>query len=140
MSAEYFLDTNVFVYAFDQKAEEKRKKAIALTAGAAPWFISWQIIQEFCSVARHRFTIPLDAEFLSDYLELFLLPHCKVMPTGSIYQKALRIQRETQYRFHDSLVVAAALESGATILYSEDLQHGRMIGHLLIQNPFLTVS
>lgn len=137
MSAEYFLDTNILVYAFDQKAEEKRIKALSLSEAAQPWLISWQVVQEFCSVARHRFTIPLDLEFLSDYLTLFLLPHCKVMPSRLIYQKALQIQRETQYRFYDSLIVAAALESGASILYSEDLQHDRGIGHLRIVNPFL---
>lgn len=59
------------------------------------------------------------------------------MSTGQIYQKALQIQRETQYRFYDSLIVAAALESGASILYSEDLQHDHTIGHLRIVNPFL---
>ena len=140
MSAEYFLDTNVLVYAFDQKADEKRARALSLSDATAPWLISWQVIQEFCSVARHRFTIPLDLEFLGDYLELFLLPHCNVMPSGSIYQKALQIQRETQYPFYDSLIVAAALESGASILYSEDLQHDRTIGHLRILNPFLPLS
>ena len=139
MSAEYFLDTNILIYAFDQKADEKRTKAISLSQAAEPWLISWQIVQEFCSVARHRFAVPLDLEFLEDYLELFLLPHCKVMPTGPIYQNALRIQRDTQYRFYDSLMVAAALESGASILYSEDLQHDRIIGHLRIVNPFLTI-
>ena len=137
MSAEYFLDTNVLVYAFDQKAEEKRNKALSLSEATQPWLISWQVVQEFCSVARHRFAIPLDLDFLSDYLDLFLLPHCKVMPAGPIYQKALQIQRETQYRFYDSLIVAAALESGASVLYSEDLQHGHSIGHLRISNPFL---
>ncbi len=136
MSAEYFLDTNILVYAFDQKAEHKREKALSLSQAGQPWMISWQVVQEFCSVARHRFTIPLDLEFLGDYLNLFLLPHCKVMPSGPIYRKALQIQRETQYRFYDSLIVAAALESGASILYSEDLQHGRHIGHLRIMNPF----
>ncbi|MES2660704.1 MAG: PIN domain-containing protein [Verrucomicrobiota bacterium] len=140
MSAEYFLDTNILVYAFDQKSDEKRAKAINLSLTGEPWLISWQVVQEFCSVARHRFAVPLDFEFLGDYLELFLLPHCKVMPSGQIYQKALQIQRETQYRFYDSLMVAAALESGASILYSEDLQHDRTIGHLRIINPFLTVS
>ena len=93
-------------------------------------------LQDSGVVARHRFTIPLDLEFLGDYLNLFLLPHYKVMPSGPIYQKALQIQRETQYRFYDSLIVAAALESGASILYSEDLQHDRRIGHLRIINPF----
>lgn len=138
MSAEYFLDTNILVYAFDQKAEEKRATALSLSRTDEPWLISWQVVQEFCSVARHRFAVPLDLEFLGDYLNLFLLPHCKVMPSGAIYQKALQIQRETQYRFYDSLIVAAALESGASILYSEDLQHDRSIGHLRIINPFLT--
>ena len=137
MSAEYFLDTNILVYAFDQKTEDKRTKALSLSQAAHPWLISWQVVQEFCSVARHRFTIPLDLDFLGDYLNLFLLPHCKVMPSGPIYQQALQIQCETQYRFCDSLIVAAALESGASILYSEDLQHDRSIGHLRIVNPFL---
>jgi predicted nucleic acid-binding protein len=137
MNAEYFLDTNILVYAFDQKAEEKRSKALSLSQADGPWLISWQVVQEFCSVARHRFAVPMDLEFLGDYLNFFLLPHCKVIPSGAIYQKALQILRETQYRFYDSLIVAAALESGATVLYSEDLQHGRSIGHLRIINPFL---
>jgi predicted nucleic acid-binding protein len=140
MSAEYFLDTNILIYAFDQKAEAKRAKALSLSQVGEPWLISWQVVQEFCSVARHRFAVPLDLEFLGDYLNLFLLPHCKVMSSGQIYQKALQIQRETQYRFYDSLILAAALESGASILYSEDLQHDRSIGHLRIINPFLPIS
>jgi predicted nucleic acid-binding protein len=137
MNAEYFLDTNIVVYAFDQKQERKRKIALSLTKPAPSWAISWQVIQEFCSVGLHRFSIPLDHEFLTDYLRLILLPQCRIMPSASIYQKALSIQQETQYRFYDSLMVAAALESGAPILYSEDLQHGRSIGHLRIVNPFL---
>ncbi len=138
MSAKYFLDTNILVYAFDQNAQEKRTKALSLSQPGEPWLISWQVVQEFCAAARHRFAVPLDLEFLDDYLNLFLLPHCKVMSSGPIYQKALQIQRQTQFRFYDSLIVAAALESGASVLYSEDLQHDRSIGHLRIINPFLT--
>lgn len=136
MSAEYFLDTNVIAYAFDRKAEQKRKRALELMALESPWVISWQIVQEFCSVALHRFSIPLDHEFLGDYLEMILLPHCKVMPGASLYRQAVQIHRDTQYRYYDSLVVAAALAAGASVLYSEDLQHGRMIGNLRIVNPF----
>ena len=136
MSADYFLDTNIVVYAFDQKLDAKRAQAQHLMRDAAPWTISWQVIQEFCSVARHRFPAPLDADFLSDYLEIFLFPHCKIMPSAELYQRALQVQVETQYRFYDSLIVTAALESGASVLYSEDLQHGRVIGGLRIVNPF----
>lgn len=87
-------------------------------------------------MALHRFAVPLTPEFLSEYLEVILLPHCKVMPTPGIYQRALQIRGQTQYRYHDSLIVAAALESGASILYSEDLQPERRIGGLRIVNPF----
>jgi predicted nucleic acid-binding protein len=136
MSAEYFIDTNILIYAFDRNSPEKRNKAIELTAEDRPWYISWQVVQEFCSVALHRFTIPLDHEFLSDYLELFLMPHCTVFPSANTYRKALCIQQQTQYRYYDSLIVAAALESGAGTLYSEDLQLNRLIGDLRIINPF----
>lgn len=81
--------------------------------------------------------VPLDQAFLSDYLDLILLPRCQVMPSAAIYQNALRIQQETQYKYYDCLVVAATLESGAATLYSEDLQHDRVIGPLRIVNPFL---
>ncbi|MEI6673890.1 MAG: hypothetical protein WCO57_01800 [Verrucomicrobiota bacterium] len=34
------------------------------------------------------------------------------------------------------IIVAAALASGATVLYTEDLQHGRTFGALRVENPF----
>jgi predicted nucleic acid-binding protein len=34
------------------------------------------------------------------------------------------------------LIVAAALEGGCSLLYSEDLQSGRNFGDLRIENPF----
>jgi len=38
--------------------------------------------------------------------------------------------------WYDSLIVAAALEGSCQILYSEDLQDGRNIEGLKIENPF----
>lgn len=137
MNAEYFLDTNVLVYAFEPGHPDKQARARQLMADEAPWAISWQVVQEFCSVALHRFETPLDPHYLSDLLELLLVPHCSVYPTPSIWEAALKIRELTQYRFYDSLVVASALESGAPVLYSEDLQHGREIGPFRILNPFV---
>ena len=135
MPAEVFLDTNVFVYSFDASAPAKRKCAKTLIQGPN-WFASWQIIQEFANVALHRFEVPLRPEDLSDYLELVLWPRCRALPSQAIQQKALEIHRKFQYRLYDSLIVASALAGGATILYSEDLQHGRHIGPMRIENPF----
>jgi len=35
----------------------------------------------------------------------------------------------------DALIVRAALEGGASVLYSEDLQHGQGFETLRVQNP-----
>ena len=137
MARGYFLDTNVLVYVFEPGAPDKQAVARQLIADHAPWVVSWQVVQEFCTVALHRFLTPLKPEFLLDFLDLLLAPHCQVYPTPALWRAALTIQREAQYHFYDSLVVAAAIESGAPVLYSEDLQHGRTIGGVEIRNPFL---
>jgi predicted nucleic acid-binding protein len=38
--------------------------------------------------------------------------------------------------WYDALIVAAAMEGGCSLLYSEDLQSGRRFGDLRIENPF----
>ena len=39
--------------------------------------------------------------------------------------------------WYDSMIVASALEGRCETLYSEDLQHGREIDGMRIENPFL---
>lgn len=134
--ASYFLDTNILVYAFTRQDERKKTIAAELIQQDRSWWVSWQVIQEFCNVALHNRNQPVARATLDSMLDLLLFPRCRVFPSLAIWQEALHIQRQTQYRFYDSLIVAAALESGASILYSEDLQHGRRFGNLTILNPF----
>lgn len=136
MSAEVFLDTNILVYAFDASEPRKRERARCLILKEEDWAVSWQVVQEFCNVALHRFTKPMRLPDLEEYLDLILLPHCRIYPTPDLYRKALLIQARTRYRFYDSLIVASALAAGARTLYTEDLQDGQEIGALRIQNPF----
>lgn len=132
-----FLDTNILVYAFTRQDKRKNRIAAELIDQDRPWWISWQVIQEFCSVALHNRNRPVEPETLDAMLDLVLAPRCRVFPSPGIWQEALRLHQQTQYRFYDSLIVAAALETGVPILYSEDLQHGRRFGSLTILNPFL---
>jgi predicted nucleic acid-binding protein len=73
---------------------------------------------------------------MADYLDLVLWPHCSVLPSVNLYRMAATLHAQTQYRYDDCLIVAAALASGAAVLWSEDLQHGRTMGSLRIENPF----
>ncbi len=49
---------------------------------------------------------------------------------------AISLQARTGYSIRDSLIVAAAQALGCTILYTEDMQDGRIIDGLRIVNPF----
>jgi predicted nucleic acid-binding protein len=58
--------------------------------------------------------------------------------TPELIVAALRLRQQYRYGFYDSLIIAGARMTGATILYSEDLQCGQVIdGVLTIQSPFV---
>ena len=139
MSADYFLDTNVLVYSFDETAPTKREKSRALIETAlrtGSGTISWQVVQEFLNVALHKWERPMETGDAVEYLGSTLVPLCAVFPTPTLWRSALSLQTQSQYRFYDSLIVSSALQCGVKILYSEDLQAGRRFGDLEIKNPF----
>lgn len=139
MSAKFFIDTNVLIYTFDQSDPVKKEKAIRLVGEAleeGSGIVSFQVVQEFLSAALHKFKKPLSGDEISGYYEEILGPLCGIYPDAELYRKALRIHRETQYHFYDSLIIASALEAGCKTLYSEDLQNGRRIAGLAIKDPF----
>ncbi|MGB2606202.1 MAG: PIN domain-containing protein [Candidatus Sulfotelmatobacter sp.] len=139
MSDRFFLDTNVFVYTFDVKAPAKAKKAAQLIRRAADTgegIISYQVVQEFFSVAFRRFAQPMSVAEAEQYLTTVLRPLLAVHSSPAIYFEALRVAEKHRISWYDSLIVAAALEGQCDKLCSEDLQHGRKIEGLRIENPF----
>ena len=140
MSGRFFLDTNVFVYAFDANAASKAKKAgdlIRRAADTGEGIISYQVVQEFFSVAFRRFSQPMSAAEAEQYLITVLRPLLAVHSSPAIYFEALRIRERHRISWYDSLIVAAALEGRCEKLYSEDLQPGRKIEGMGIENPFV---
>ncbi len=139
MSAEFFIDTNVLVYSFDETEPEKRVRSRQLIARALAdgvGIISWQVVQEFLNVALHRWEVPMGEQDARRFIETTLQPLCQVFPDSSLWTSALQLRAQSGYRWYDSLVVASALRAGCRTLYSEDLQDGRSFGNLLIRNPY----
>lgn len=139
MSAEVFIDTNVLVYQVD--ARDPQKQAIAerivrqalLTGDGC---ISFQVVQEWLNTVTRKAAIPLGLPQAQAFLDTVLAPLCAVSSSVGLYRRSLDLQQRWQFSFYDSLIVAAALESGCTRLLSEDLQHGQRIESLVIENPF----
>jgi predicted nucleic acid-binding protein len=139
MNAEFFLDTNLFIYQLEFLDEKKGKIAEnIITRGIACGnaCISFQVIQECINTIRRKAEIPLGQAETQKYLETVLFPLWRIMPSRQMYLRALSIQDRYGFTFYDSLIVTAALDKGCSRLYSEDLQHGQRIERLVIENPF----
>jgi len=139
MNDKYFIDTNVFVYCFDDSTPEKKVRALALIAEALQsgnGVISWQVIQEFLNVSTRKFLVPLKPEDAKLYLNKVLHPLCHVFPDLDLYNAALDIFEKTRFSFYDSLIIAGAQRGGCNILYSEDLNNGQQVNGVKILNPF----
>jgi len=140
MNVKSFLDTNIIVYAFGQSFPEKAKIAQRLiTDGAADKqaIISYQVVQEFLNVALRGFRLAIARADLESFVLKALFPMMAISSSPALVIEALRLHGETHLSWYDSLIVAAALQGGCKVLYSEDMQHGRHFGDLVIQNPFL---
>lgn len=138
MSAD-FLDSNIFVYLFDEGAHEKRSIAEAITRNAIEaraGCISFQVVQETLNVLTRKLAVPVTTADAQGFLHKMLMPLWRVMPSQKLYSEAIALQRRLRLSFYDSLIVAAALEAGCKRLLTEDMPDGQRIEGLRIENPF----
>lgn len=56
---------------------------------------------------------------------------------AALLREALRLKARYQLSYWDAAIVAAALQLGASVLYSEDLQAGQVFEGVRVVNPFL---
>ena len=140
MNGRFFLDTNIFAYAFDVKAPAKARRASQLIRQAADTgkgIVSYQVVQEFFNVAFRRFQHPMNAAEAEQYLITVFRPLLAIHSSSALYVEALRLAGQYRLSWYDCLIVAAALQGECSVLYSEDLQHGQKIEDLRIENPFV---
>jgi len=133
-----FFDTNVLVYLFDTSVPRKKSLAQELlkqAVGEGVALLSTQVLQEFFVVVTRKLSVPLSHEDAGRAVrDLAVLPVVEV-DAQMILATIARIRRD-QLSFWDGLIVQAALQGGATVLYTEDLSHGQVIESLTIENPF----
>lgn len=139
MSDRYFLDTNIIIYAYDDRDQRKQtiaKKLIVdgITNNLAS--ISYQVVQEFINVVTKKFEHPLSWSDCKLFIDRSLSLVWDINPSNQLFQSAMDIAERWKFSFYDSLIIAAALEAGCTTLYSEDLQHEQQIYSVQIINPF----
>ncbi|EJN07088.1 putative nucleic-acid-binding protein, contains PIN domain containing protein [Bradyrhizobium sp. YR681] len=127
-----FLDTNILVYAQQTGTKATISRDLIEQGGA----ISAQVLNELANVLhRKQGRSWRDIELLFDDIDNTLDPALPL--TAKTSRAALALVQNDGFAFYEALIVAAAIEAGCDILYTEDMQHGRSIGGLTIVNPFL---
>jgi predicted nucleic acid-binding protein len=137
MSGPDFLDTNVFVYAYDVSAPEKQRIAQDLVRRAVSGEIltSSQVLAEFEATLLHKMTprtAPEDVLGVLDALGAIRI----ITPDGDLVRRGVEARAKYGLHFWDGLIVAAAERAGCERIWSEDLNAGQSYFGVEVQNPF----
>lgn len=137
-----FVDTNILAYAHDLSEEVRRPIAQAVLEDL--WLqrsgaLSTQVLQEFYVVATRKFEPPMSRrrsrEIVAAYAEWPL-----VQIDAALILAASELEERHTLSFWDALIIESARRAGAKRLLSEDLQTGRRLSGLKIENPFARVE
>ena len=142
MSDKCFVDTNILVYAHDRSTGIKHRRAQILIEelwNAGTGVVSTQVLQELCINLRRKAANPLPVEevrrLIREYSTWGVVTNTPASVLG-----ALEIETRYMTSFWDALILQAAEEAGASILYSEDLATGQLYGAVRVVNPLIDLE
>ena len=136
MTATFFVDTNVLLYAVD-RAEPKKQTAAAAWR-AELWKnragrISYQVLQEFYANVCRKWPSAKEA---AQAEVRDLLAWRPVVLDGALLERGWRLQDRYSLSFWDAMIVAAAKISSSRYLLTEDLQPGQNLDGVIVLDPF----
>jgi len=129
------LDSNVLIYAELEPESAKGKRASDLILRAAQnGVIPVQVLGEYLRFVQRRVPARFDEAVrqVALYQAAFLTPPT----TDAVIAGASTMARAHHLQFWDCVVCAAALDAGAKVLLTEDMQDGRSLDGLRLINPF----
>ena len=140
MTARFFVDTNVLVYAASNAAADQPKRDRALELLDRPDLaLSAQVLAEFYVAATSQSKLNMthaDAVFLLQALAR--IPACPI--TRELVMEAVELRQRCQISYWDAAIIAAAKQMGCGTIYSEDLNAGQNYDGVTVVNPFAAAT
>lgn len=139
MSDKCFVDTNILVYAHDRSTGVKHFRAQTLLLqlwDSGRGVLSTQVLQEVCINLRRKAGNPLPMEEVRRLIREYSTWEVVTNSPESIL-RALDIEMRYKTSFWDALILQAAEDAGASVLYSEDLAAGQHYGTIQVVNPLI---
>lgn len=139
-STSFLVDTNILVYAFDPRDQDKQSRAVWIlndlirTQRAV---LSVQCLSEFFSVATRRLPEPLTDQQALAHVERFARS-CRVLNlTSTVVLEGCRGRIQHGLSIWDALIWAVARLNQVPYLLTEDFEHGRFLEGVRYLNPLL---
>lgn len=134
----YFLDTNILVYAYDRSAG--RKHIIAAQFVSDCWenengCLSIQVLQEFFVNVTRKISLPLDVQTARQLVADLAQWRLHVPEPRDLLQ-AIDFHDMYRLSFWDAMIVQSTIRLGCKQMLSEDFSHGQMYGNVTVINPF----
>ncbi len=134
--SQYFVDSNLVIYANDRNAGRKQTRAIEVVQRlmcAQMGSLSIQVLQEYANVALTN----LKQEPAVVLRQLKLLESLTMItPTPSTVRRSVEIRNAYQIAFWDAAIIAAAEVGDCDMILSEDLNTGQYYDGIEVVNPF----
>jgi len=131
-----FLDTNIIIYANDERDKVKQDKALQLITDLMKdntGTISTQVLQEYASVALRK----LHQKYEIIIRQIKLLESFEVVrQSPEMIRRALEIMYSYKIGFWDSCIISNAEYANCSVIYSENLNGGQYYSGIRIVNPF----
>jgi predicted nucleic acid-binding protein len=141
MSAEAstaFVDTSVLVCAFAEDQPDRHdvaRRLVTQLTEAGTLRLSTQVLQEFIATVTGKARKPLSRDEAIRRMDC-LSEWLTVATDYLSIREAVQLSTEAIISFWDALIVVAAARSGASVLYTDDLNHGQKLLGVTVVNPF----
>lgn len=132
MSDSYFVDSNIWLYAF-MESSAKTTKALALI-NTQNIVLSTQVINEVCVNLLKK--AQYAEEEIKQTIHNFYANYDVSIINQNIMLYASVIREKHFVSYWDSLIIATAIINNCPVIYSEDMQHNQAIENLRIINPY----
>jgi len=131
----FTLDSNLLVYSVASEEGARHEAAVEIVNRAvdADCWLTLQSLSEFYSVSRRK-NVPRERAAAQVENWLVAFPHIAVSATA--IRTALSHHLAGRASYWDALLVTTAAEAGCTLVLTEDMADGAMLGGVRIHKPF----
>lgn len=133
-----FVDTCIFLYAYDKSDINKHHKAKNLIASlweSGKGALSIQVLQELFVNVTKKVPEPLPSSIAAEIV--FDLGQWKLhRPDLESILEAIGIQQRNKVSFWDAMIICSAKKLGCKIIWTEDLNSNQYYEEIQARNPF----